>query len=90
MAIEFNTTQYVAAHGRAPRGRGYWAFRFRRSSGRIVGGTYWGVATSRPVTPVAGVDDLEFAPGERLFSEAKLWARARAVELRATTVEVLP
>ena len=30
MAVEFNTTDYVFSHGRAPRGVGAWAFSFVR------------------------------------------------------------
>lgn len=28
MRVEVSTTQYQFAHGKAPRGRGYWAFEF--------------------------------------------------------------
>lgn len=28
MSIEVNTREYQFSHGRLPRGRGYWAFRF--------------------------------------------------------------
>jgi hypothetical protein len=28
MSIEVNTRDYQFAHGKSPRGRGYWAFRF--------------------------------------------------------------
>jgi len=27
-AVEFSTSEFVFAHGRAPRGEGYWAFDF--------------------------------------------------------------
>lgn len=30
MAVEFNTREYEFSHGRKPRGRGAWAFAFRR------------------------------------------------------------
>lgn len=32
MSIEVNTRQYECAHGKAPRGRGYWAFFFDRQT----------------------------------------------------------
>lgn len=32
MAVEFNTREYEFSHGRAPRGRGSWAFAFTRNA----------------------------------------------------------
>jgi hypothetical protein len=79
MKVEFDETKFRFAHGKAPRGRGGWAFRFR------VNGS-WAV--------VDGAEDLGdlgecfFAPGQRTFAEAKRWARARASQLGADLVEV--
>lgn len=84
MAIEFDDSEYQRSHGKAPRGRGGWGFRFRRD-GELV---------ADPAQD-AGWGELGFVwwanaalGGATTFGEAKRWARAKAVELGAETVEV--
>ena len=80
MRLHFNDRDFVFAHGRAPRGRGGWAFEFVRDGQRVV-------------NPEAShhSGDLRFAffvGRSCLFSEAKAWARAKARELGADEVRV--
>lgn len=56
---EVGTNGYVFAHGHAPRGRGYWAFEF---------------TTHDYMKGVPPKRETVFAPGERLYSDAKAWA----------------
>ncbi len=72
VAANFSDWHYRAIHGRKPRGRGNWGFIF--------------------VGCVAGLDGgpsqvTEFAPGCILYSDAKRWARKRALELGAGNVQ---
>lgn len=80
MAVRVSTSAFEFAHGRAPRGRGGWAFEFVRAGARL----------ENPEAAHHG-GDLAFAwwaPGSLLFSEARRWAVARARELGATEVRV--
>lgn len=40
-AITFHTSTYEWAHGRQPRGKGYWAFFFRPDKARKPGDDVW-------------------------------------------------
>lgn len=44
MSVTFNTTEYVASHGRQPRGTGMWAFFFRRNA--PVEEAFWSTNTT--------------------------------------------
>ena len=83
MAIQFNTTQYEWAHSRKPRGRGSWAFYFQKPSGEYcLNPANDGLMLGREALAVW------FAPGSMIYGEAKKWARAKARELGADSVEV--
>jgi hypothetical protein len=56
---EIATHVYVWTHGHAPRGRGYWAFE---------------MTTHDYMKGVPPKREVVFAPGERLYSDAKAWA----------------
>jgi len=43
MSIEVNVNDYVFAHGHRPRGRGYWAFFFKRHDD--VANAFWHTGT---------------------------------------------
>jgi len=70
--MQIETNQYEFAHGKKPRGMGYWAFVFSVPAS-IAGGA------SRLT---------EFAPSTMSYAEAKKWAQARARDLKAARVEV--
>ena len=58
MATEFSTTEYEAAHGRKPSGRGWWIF--RDQAGSCWPATSWGTLTqakkwARKALPKASV-----------------------------------
>jgi len=63
------TTQYTAAHGHAPRGRGFWAFDVTCYSQAVRERVAWlaGRDALRPDTRTYVV----FVPGAHTFTEAK-------------------
>jgi hypothetical protein len=47
MSIEINTNEYQFAHGKKPRGYGYWAFFFDSSHTPVFIADNWGDARKR-------------------------------------------
>ena len=81
MAVLFDYSEYEASHGKAPRGRGGWAFKFRTEDGYVV-------ADEADVERLGrDLAEVHFAPSGT-FAEAKRWARAKAKELGAFQVRV--
>lgn len=78
----FSTRAYIGAHGRAPRGKGYWGFILKNKHVKGL-----------PDAFVHGSDTTFWVPGCWTLTEAKKRARivleANAVDFDAT-VEVAP
>lgn len=86
--IEVNTNYYEWNYGHRPRGRGSWAFKFRRADGRYVEHPRHAERTD-----IYGGTELMYAfwcPGSRLYGEAKKWAVEHARAWGAVEVIVLP
>lgn len=80
----FSDTEYLAAHGKAPRGRGEWAFEIDGEHKMPVA-YYTGRSYGTTVT-------VFFIPGSLSLTEAKKQAAAllKALDIPATTVRVAP